>query len=267
MAAEHDAIGLTLELLRGSRIRELHPPGGVPRVPADVAALSFPATPYGADPSVSSAGDVESVLRSRTSERHYAPGCVDLDDLDAVVRASARADALAWPQECGAGLTLAFLTVAWRVEGLAPGCYAHLESVEWVSEVPVGLAARATVLQPEYSEAPALVLLFGNIVAATGRHGDHGYRHLLVRAGAAAHAGWLAALGRGLVGSVFAGFLPDAARAMTGRCDMAARQLLALAVGCRPADARAAAGAGSRHATEPNSASSTGMTPSRLLVR
>ena len=236
MAGEHEALGVAYDLLRGSRLRELQPPGDIPAVPVDVTALSVPATPHGAEPSVSTAGDIESLLRSRTSERHYATRSLTVEDLDAVVRAAARADSVAWPEECGVGLTLGFLTVAWRVEGLAPGCYAHGVGVELVAEVPIGPAARSTVLQPEYSEAPALVLVFANLAAAVGRHGDHGYRHLLVRAGAAAYAGWLAALGRGLVGSIFAGFLPDAARAMTGRGDIVARQLLALAVGYRATD-------------------------------
>ena len=75
----------------------------------------------------------------------------------------------------------------------------------------------------------------GDLGAALERHGDHGYRLLLLRAGGRrAHAGWLAAESLGLHATVFAGLLPSAVARLTG-CDgfTPAGQLFGLTFGRR----------------------------------
>jgi nitroreductase len=54
---------------------------------------------------------------------------------------------------------------------------------------------------------------------------------LLARAGAAAHAAWLAALGMGLDGTVFAGLLPAAVRELAGTDGYTSAPLFAFSLG------------------------------------
>lgn len=234
-----DPVALTTEVLRRSRTDSWSPVAG-----AVAPVLAGAGLPAGLRRRPAPGAPVEEVLRSRVSVRHFAADPVGQDDLEAVLAAGAEVDRACWPGEWAAGNGLALVAVAWRVDDLAPGAYLLGDGLQRVGDVPTGPAARRTVLQPEYADSPALCLVFGNLAAALERHGDHGYRQLLVRGGAAAHTGWLTALGRGLVGGVFAGFLADAARSFTGRSDATARQLLALALG-RPPDPSGRGGGGS----------------------
>ena len=63
-----------------------------------------------------------------------------------------------------------------------------------VANLPDGRDAEELVMQREFADAPALLVITGNLAAALARHGSHGHRLLLTRAGAAGHAAWLAAL-------------------------------------------------------------------------
>lgn len=87
------------------------------------------------------------------------------------------------------------------------------------------------MLQPEFATASAIVFVVGPLLESLGEMGDHGHRVLLTRAGTACEAAWLKSLQFGLVGSIFAGFLPAAARDFFGIDGLRDSQLLAYAVG------------------------------------
>jgi hypothetical protein len=106
--------------------------------------------------------------------------------------------------------------------------------LERVAELPTGVGAEDLVLQKEFAAAPVLCTVTGNLAAAQARHGGYGHRQLLVRAGAAAHAAWLAALRLDLVGTVFAGLLPQVLRDRAGADGYRRAPLFAFAAGRRP---------------------------------
>src|SRR4029450_9966494 len=95
-------------------------------------------------------------------------------------------------------------------------------------------AATSLALQAEFAGAPVLIFVTGNLAAACERYGSWGHRQLLLRAGAAGQRLWLASIGVGLAGTVFAGFLPRAANRFAGVDGYLQASLLAYSVGNLP---------------------------------
>jgi hypothetical protein len=174
------------------------------------------------------------VLPERTAVRDYAGTPVSGADLSALFAAADRMDARGWPAERAAGVDLELYCAAWRVTGVDTGLYRYLPEQSGlcrVADLPDGPAAEELVMQREFAEAPALVVITGNLAAAVARHGSHGHRLLLARAGAAGHAAWLAALRLGLAGTVFAGLLPSVLRERAGADGYHRAALFAFAAG------------------------------------
>src|SRR5699024_2230734 len=86
--------------------------------------------------------------------------------------------------------------------------------------------------QPEYAEAPVLVIATMRLAELTNRGGVRSYLDASMAAGSALHAGWLDMRGRGLEGGIFAGIFPDKSinRLLDGT-PWDHRPVLALAVG------------------------------------
>ncbi|MFH8774361.1 nitroreductase family protein [Streptomyces sp. NPDC017958] len=176
---------------------------------------------------------LESLLRRRASTRTYAPQPISVDVLTAVVERAAAFDRTAWPDHDG-GAGLEFLVAARHVTGLPTGM--HLYSPTGgdfvrLADLPAGDAAEELVLQLEFAHAPAIIIVCGPLAASLDRHGEHGHRLLLARAGAAAHTAWLTALDRGLAGSIFAGFLSSALKPLVPVDGYRSAQLLAFSCG------------------------------------
>jgi nitroreductase len=125
------------------------------------------------------------------------------------------ADKREWPQEHACGLPLTFNALMWRAEGVAPGVYryaAQEHSLYWCAEAPSPEETAELFLQDEFAVAPLAIWITGNLAGACARHNSWGHRQLLLRAGAAAHRLWMAALGMGLQGCLVSGLVPGAAR-------------------------------------------------------
>jgi nitroreductase len=215
----------------------------------DAAALRAPLAP-GTGPRPAPPGDegvrlpapaparegLEESLRRRTAIRAYTRQPVELAQLSAMLTAAEEQDRRNWSSERAAGVELRLVCASWRVAGLDTGLYGFdggTRSLVRLAALPTGTAAEDIVLQREFAAAPALVLVLGNLAEAVRRHGSHGHRLLLTRAGAAAHAAWLAALSVGLDGTVFAGLLPGAVRDLLGADGYTTAPLFAFSVGWR----------------------------------
>ncbi|MHC3394135.1 nitroreductase family protein [Streptomyces lavendulocolor] len=176
---------------------------------------------------------LEALLRRRASVRTYAPRPVATGDIAAVVERATAFDRAAWSDhDAGAGLE--FLVAARDVTGLPAALYLYSSAdgaFVRLADLPAGDAAEDLVLQLEFARAPAIVIVCGPLAASLDRHGEHGHRLLLTRAGAAAHTAWLTALDRGLVGSIFAGFLSSALKPLVPVDGYRSAQLLAFACG------------------------------------
>lgn len=169
---------------------------------------------------LASSRPLEDVMAERTSLRFYAEQPIELAQVATILKVASAGDEQDWSQEIAAGVTLHLLVVAWRVQDLAPAVYRYVAGdhvLEYVGLAPnQQTEGTGLVLQTEFADAPVIVLITGNLAGACERHGAWGHRQLLLRAGSAGHRLWLSSLGVGLVGTVFAGFLPRAAHRVVG---------------------------------------------------
>jgi SagB-type dehydrogenase family enzyme len=153
-------------------------------------------------------------LEARAAVRTYDATPIDVASLGTMLHAAGTGDRQDWPAEQDAGVDLRLVVVAWRVDGLEPGVWrydAETHALVRTGDAPAPEDAPTLTLQLEFTTAPALIFIAGGLAAACARYGSWGHRQLLLRGGAAGQRLWLAALGMGLAGSVFAGFLPRAA--------------------------------------------------------
>jgi nitroreductase family protein len=197
------------------------------RAPHDGAPTTLPA------PAAPRAA-LHDVLPERTAIRDYDRTPLSGADLSALFAAADRMDTRGWAADRAAGVDLELYCAAWRVTGVDTGLYRYRpgrSELCRVADLPDGREAEELVMQREFAEAPALLVITGNLAAAVARHGSHGHRLLLTRAGAAGHAAWLAALRLGLVGTVFAGLLPSALRERAGADGYHRAALFAFAAG------------------------------------
>jgi len=189
-------------------------------------------------------------LDARTAVRTYAPDAIGLAELGTLLRAAADGDRYDWPDEEAAGVGLRLIVVEWRVDRLEPAVWVYeprTHALAYVGNAPTAGEAPALTLQLEFTTAPALIFISGGLAAACARYGSWGHRQLLLRAGAAGQRLWLSAIGIGLSGSIFAGFLPRAADRFAAIDGYLQANLLAFAVGYpahRAHDGEASAGKG-----------------------
>jgi SagB-type dehydrogenase family enzyme len=193
----------------------------------------YPGTPLPAARSGSRPFDETLILRKAV--RSYRADPVRPDHLATLVDCAARGDGENWPTEGRLGVELQFVVVAWRVENIAPAVYRYEPEDHCLSHIRPApdpeTDAKEMVLQTEFASAPLIILITGNLAAATAIYGAWGYRQLLLRAGSAGQRMWLASVALGLAGTVFAGFLPRAAHDIAGIDGYRSAGLLAFAAG------------------------------------
>jgi hypothetical protein len=215
LLADTQAAGRTVAPVPPHLLRA--PDGGPP------IALPRPAPPR---------ASLDDVLPERNAVRDFADAPVAGAELSAILAAADRMDAEAWPAERDAGLGLELYCAASRVTGLDSGLYRYApeqSALRPVASLPDG--QEELVTQRELARAPVLLIIAGNLAGALARHGSHGHRLLLSRAGAAGQAAWLTALRLHLVGTLFAGLQPHVLRERAGADGYHRAALLAFAAG------------------------------------
>ncbi|MYT15719.1 MULTISPECIES: nitroreductase family protein [unclassified Streptomyces] len=185
------------------------------------------------------------MLDERKSVRIFHPEPISASLIADVVSRGIQEDFRSWPAEqepCPLQTTV----VALRLDGLGPGMYSldtlagiggHPEEHAYVQVAPLPEpdALHDLTLQWEFCDSAAIISIAADLDRVSELHGAHGYRMLMGRAAAAAYTMWLDAVAVGLVGSVFAGFIPASVRQPL-RSDGASRhQIFALALGGAPA--------------------------------
>lgn len=213
----------------GSPVPDLSPGDGIKLSAQDLGKQPVPL------PEIASHGrPLWDVLRERRAVRSYKKEHIELKSLATMLKAAADGDSSYWPPEQHSA-KIEFLVIAWRIEGLEPGIHIYHPDIR--SLVLLGPApdqetdGKALVLQSEFADASAIILITGELQAALKQHGAWGHRNLLVRAGAAGHRLWLSSLATGLSGTVFAGLLPRAAQRLAGLDGFYRAGLFAYAVG------------------------------------
>ncbi len=177
---------------------------------------------------------VSTVLRKRTSVRHYTCEPVSLDQIATMLACARLGDVHDWPEEQDEGQALTFLVLSWKANGLDPGVYrydAQNHTLILSRPAPSPEDTVELFVQEEFAAAPLVVWVTGNLAAACARHGALGHRLMLLRAGAAAHRLWMAALGMDLAGTIVAGVIPGAARQQLGLDGYKRASFIAVALG------------------------------------
>lgn len=149
-------------------------------------------------------------LGERRSVRAYACAPISQTVLDAVIEAGMAVDRELWGGDGSGDSDLSVVVLADRVTSLAPGVYEYSPGATRTRRAPLA-AMTDHVFQPDLAAAAAVIVIRGDLEAAVRRHGPHGYRRLLTRAGAVVAACHLAALRAGLHGCPFDGLLPEGA--------------------------------------------------------
>lgn len=203
-------------LFRESRTREKHLHEGTFAVAPELLKIDLPRDSAIPLPPPGQGGrPVGNILTERVSIRQFSQEHVPLEQLSAMLHCALLGDRSDWPSENSAGRGLHLLVLAWRIHGLAPGVYEYINQQHALAALPVAASVRnATELfvQSEFAAAPLTVWISGNLAAACAAYGAFGHRQLLMRAGAAAHRLWMAALAHGLGGTVVGGIISGAAR-------------------------------------------------------
>ncbi|TFE58668.1 hypothetical protein E3E14_00165 [Streptomyces sp. ICN441] len=178
-------------------------------------------------------GDPVHALRRRTAQRHWAPEPLDGDVLVQALGYAFEQDERLWRPAFPTLPAPSATVLVQRLLGVPDGCHRYAPGARRLEPEPhVVLPPLADlVLQLEFGDAPALVVVHGDLATAAERHGAGGHRLLLARGAALAHATWLAALSLGAAGSVFAGVLGAAGRTHLGIDGSGRAQLIGLALG------------------------------------
>jgi hypothetical protein len=231
-----DALSIMIDLYRASRRNSADLRTSRPEVPDELRTRSQEGRQRVALPApLTQSSPLSESLLARTSIRFYDDRAVGLEQMATILHVASSGDRQDWLAESAAGIDLQLFIVAWRVENLAPAVYRYEpdeHALSYVGPAPDQQAEGTNlVLQTEFAAAPIIVFLTGNLAAASARHGAWGHRQLLLRAGSAGHRLWLASLGVGLVGTVFAGFLPRAAQRIAGVDGYINASLLAYSTG------------------------------------
>jgi len=193
------------------RLLELADPAPQVRATLHPPPISYRSFPHNRAP-------LEEVLLTRRAIRHYAPVAVDGLALREILEHSACF--VGWRGAHGAPpcFVRPVLAVALPSDGLATGIY-ELDGLDGplVRRSDFGPAQmRECVNQESLAAAPAAIFAIGNLAAALDEGGLRGYRDTAQHAGALIGAAWLAATGRGLVGSAAGGVIPNGFRQHAG---------------------------------------------------
>lgn len=146
-------------------------------------------------------GPVEDVLARRRSVRDFDAIPLPAAQLSAIIAAASDAEAAIWPARSHGAATFEILLAAFRVEGLVAGLYRACCRYQLAGQD----AAWLDSLRGRYADAPALLLICGNLNQACSSAGSAGYPAMLVRAGTMGYAAWLRTVSAGLAASVYGG--------------------------------------------------------------
>jgi Nitroreductase family len=185
------------------------PPADPPPPPGPGAGATFPGGPAGLD----------AAILARRSVRAFSPVPVSHADLEQVT--AAMAAVRAHRAAAGAPRTSArpLLAVARGTDALPAGVYEVDPRTGAIGRRRGAFGpaeARACTNQSALAEAPASVVVVGNLRDALTARGARGYGELGIACGAQAGAGWLRATSLGLVGTLAGGVVAEGLRVTAG---------------------------------------------------
>lgn len=158
--------------------------------------------------------DYEQTLRVRWSSLDYSPRPVDTDSVIASLQEALKADRATWGLDSGAGALEAFV-FAFRSEGREPGVYRVLaDECRFVAPLDRIGPVEDLGVQREFSTGAGIVSMHVDLDRADSWGGAHGYRVAALRASMATYDFHVRCQARGLVGTIFGGFIPASVRGL-----------------------------------------------------
>lgn len=173
------------------------------------------------------------VLEKRRSTRFFSDREIATQDLAEVISIALKQDTEVW-SDIEQDMPLEVFAMCLRVSGIEPGTYRVDPSATELTLVAdsksMGNFADLTI-QSEFGGAAVILSIAGNIELATKKFGGHGYRLLMTRVSSILYGIWLNALAEGMVGTVFAGFIPASVRRSLSNDVSSRQQIFSLALG------------------------------------
>lgn len=156
--------------------------------------------------------DLSETLRTRRSVLHYSSRAVSAKGILALMSEALKQDRRTWTLDASAGPLEAFI-FAIRSSDLTPGVY-RVSSSRSVFLAPLSEVGPIENLgvQREFSTASGMVVMYGALERAEDWAGAHGYRISALRASMATYDFHLRCVARGLIGTIFGGFIPSSVR-------------------------------------------------------
>jgi hypothetical protein len=145
------------------------------------------------------------ILSRRRSLRAFSAEPVPAEKLGIIAGAGLAAERRQWPVGAHCGMGMTFVLAALNVAGLPPGFYICTADASNTLSLLQEKPARMQELRQRYADAPAILMVCGDVGSACRAMGKHGYGQILVRAAAAGYAAWLRAISLGMAGTVFGG--------------------------------------------------------------
>jgi SagB-type dehydrogenase family enzyme len=183
---------------------------------------------------------VAEVLQLRKSVRQYSQSSILMSQIHTVLKSAWVNDREEWRSSHDEGIVLIFTIVYNDYASSTRSVYRYIPEHSALERLHPSIAegdVRDMFIQDEFAYAPATIIVSCNIAHAVSSLGSGAYRSLLVRAGAAAHRMWLAALGLDLEGTLVAGLRTTAVRMHIEKEHESQSPLLACSLGNRAAHA------------------------------
>lgn len=154
--------------------------------------------------------DMADALQQRSSSLAYELASVDTGPVLALARDALRRDRAAWDEGVGPDEVFVF---ALRPRDIEPGIYRVTDQgASRISDLPDEDEQDGFGLQREFGRAGGIISAAADLDRADSWAGGHGYRVAMLRSSVVIYDIHLRSLAAGLVGTVFAGFIPGAVR-------------------------------------------------------
>lgn len=181
--------------------------------------------------------DYERTLRRRWSSLDYGRRPVRTGEVVAMLQEALRADRVTWGLDDDASPLEAFV-FAFRSDGLEPGAY-RVVADECRFVAPLGELGPIEDLgvQREFSTGAGIVSMHVDLDRADSWAGAHGYRVAALRASMATYDFHVRCQSRGLVGTIFGGFIPASVRGVVRDDGVSRHPMMAVTYAHAPDDA------------------------------
>ncbi|SDN14350.1 hypothetical protein [Actinomyces ruminicola] len=173
-------------------------------------------------------------LDRRSSSLTYSTDGLFLAERLASLRGALRRDREDWG-DVAEEVPLEGFVLALRCIDLAPGVYrVDADGAAYIAQPPPPEHWEDFGVQKEFARAGAIVSVAADLDRADSWGGAHGYRVAMARASAAVYDFHLDCTGHGLVGTVFAGFIPASVRHLLKSDGASRHQMFAVTVAPPP---------------------------------